>query len=354
MGRFVRRQIKKPGAAPGTLLHTGPRKVENVRIRFLDYDEASFQEREVDDIEAVWPFRDSPTVSWVNIDGLHAVQVVEAVGEHFSIHPLVLEDVVSAGQRAKLEEHEGYLYVVLPMLSWNVEAGVVEVEQLSLILGPTWVITFQERVGDVFEPVRERVRSANRRIRARGADYLAYALIDVIVDHYFAILEAIGEVTERLELEALEEPSPSTMEGLHRLKREMLVVRRAIWPLREMCNALVRTESPLVEDATRVFLRDVYDHAVQVIDTLESLRDVVGGSIDLYLSQVGHKQNEIMKVLTVMASIFIPLTFFAGIYGMNFETMPELGIPWAYPALLGVMGVLALGMVLYFRRRGWL
>ncbi|MDX1579911.1 MAG: magnesium/cobalt transporter CorA, partial [Gemmatimonadota bacterium] len=222
------------------------------------------------------------------------------------------------------------------------------------VFGSGWVLTFQERFGDVFEPVRERIRMANRRIRHRGSDYLAYALVDAVVDRYFGILESVGELTEELEIEVLEDPTPDTMERLHRLKRELLVVRRAVWPLREMTGTMTRSETPLIADDTRVFQRDVHDHAVQVIDTVESLRDVVGGTIDLYLSHVGHRQNEIMKVLTIMASIFIPLTFFAGIYGMNFEHMPELAVPWAYPALLGVMVVVAGAMVFYFRRRGWL
>ena len=308
----------------------------------------------MESVADVLHLRDAPRTSWINIDGLHEVGLVEAVGEHYGLHPLVLEDIVSVGQRPKLEEYDGYLFLILPMLSWDAEQAVVGEEQLSLVVGPGWVVTFQERVGDVFEPVRERIRVANRRIRSRGADYLAYALVDAVVDRYFGILEAVGELTEELELEVLEEPSRETMERLHRLKRELLVVRKAVWPLREMMSSLVRSETELVQDATRVFLRDVYDHAVQVIDTVESLRDVVGGTIDLYLSHVGHKQNEIMKVLTIMASIFIPLTFFAGIYGMNFENMPELSVPWAYPALLGFMAVIAGAMTYYFQRKGWL
>ncbi|MGD2067079.1 MAG: magnesium/cobalt transporter CorA [Gemmatimonadota bacterium] len=354
MGRFVRRQSKKPGSAPGTLIHTGVRKVEEIRIRLFDYDEEDVHESFLDDIRDVWDLRDTPTTTWVNVDGLHEVGVIEAVGQHYGIHPLILEDILSVGQRPKMEEHEGYLFLVLPMLAWSAEAAAVEEEQLSLILGRGWVFTFQERPGDVFEPVRERIRTANSRLRTRGADYLAYALIDAVVDRYFGILEKIGEVTEELELEVLEDPSQPTMERLHRLKREILVVRRAVWPLRDVSNSLMRAESELVDPQTRVFLRDVHDHTLQVIDTVESLRDVVGGTIDLYLSQVGHRQNEIMKVLTVMASIFIPLTFLAGIYGMNFEHMPELVLPWAYPTLLGVMVLVALLMLLYFRRKGWL
>lgn len=354
LGRFVRRHTKRPGTAPGTLIHTGPQKMETVRISFLDYDEQALNEREVPGVGEVLPFRDSPTVSWVNIDGLHDVGLVQQVGDHFGIHPLVLEDVLSMGQRPKVEEYDDFVYVVLPMLSWNPAGGHVEEEQLSLILGRHWVFTFQERVGDHFDPVRDRLRQAKGRIRTRGADYLAYALIDAVVDHYFQVLEGVGAATEELELEVLENPTRETMERLHHLKREMVVMRRAVWPLRDMANGLVRSDSPLIQQPTRVFLRDVYDHAIQIMDTVESLRDVVSGILDLYLSNLSNRTNEVMKVLTIMATIFIPLTFVVGVYGMNFEYMPELAVPWAYGAVWGVMIAIGLTMIVYFRRKGWL
>jgi magnesium transporter len=253
-----------------------------------------------------------------------------------------------------VEEYDRYVYVVLPMLSWNEERRHVVEEQLSLVLGPNYVLTFQERYGDIFAEVRERIRTDGSRLRQRGADYLAYALMDAAVDHYYQVLEAVGERTEALEERVLLDPDEETMKELHHLKRELLVVRRAIWPLREMLSSLQRSENGLMTERTRVFLRDVYDNAVQVLDSVESLRDVVSGLVDLYLSTVSFRTNEVMKVLTVMASIFIPLTFLAGIYGMNFQHMPELTHPWAYPALLGIMGVVALGMLWFFRRKGWL
>lgn len=354
MGRFVRRQVKRPGTAPGTLVHTGVQKMERVRIGFLDYDEASFNEREVERIEEVLAFRDSPTVSWVNVDGLHDVELVEKIGDHFDIHPLVLEDVLHVGQRPKLEEYDAFLYLVMYMLRWDEETQQVAEEQVSLILGSNWVLSFQERHGDVFEPIRERLRAAKGRVRQRGADYLAYALMDATVDSYYSVLEEVGEFTERLELEVLEDPRPATMARLHELKRELLLVRRSIWPVREMMNSMIRTESTLVEESTKVFLRDVHDHAVQLIDTVETLRDVVSGMIDIYLSALSNRTNEVMKVLTIMASIFIPLTFVAGVYGMNFEYMPELTWRWAYPAVLGVMLVTGIGLLVWFRRKGWL
>jgi magnesium transporter len=354
LGRFVRRQLKHPGSAPGTLVHTGPRRMDEVRITVLDYDENELRERVVADDGELWPLRDTATVTWINVDGLHDVELVRRVGERFGIHALALEDVLSLGQRPKAEEYDDHLFVVLSMLGWNAEGGHVVEEQVSLMLGPRWVLTFQERVGDHLDPVRERLRQAKGRIRARGADYLAYAIVDALVDHYFHVLEGIGAVTEELELEVLDCPTRQTMERLHHLKREMMVVRRAAWPLRDMTNGLARSDSALIQQPTRVFLRDVNDHAVQIIDTVESLRDVVSGMIDLYLSNISNRTNEVMKVLTIMASIFIPLTFLAGIYGMNFDIMPELHVVWAYPALLGLMLAVAGGMVLYFRRKGWL
>jgi magnesium transporter len=354
VGRFVRRQVKRSGSAPGTLVHTGEQKMEKIRVRFLDYDAEALQEREVTSLREVWPLRDSPTVSWINVDGLHDLDLVQEVGEHFGLHPLVLEDLVHVGQRPKEEEYEGYVYVVLPMLSWNRDQGSLDDEQLSLILGPNWVMTFQERVGDVFEPVRERLRSAKGRIRTRGVDYLAYALIDAVVDRYYEVLEGVGDATEVLELQVLDDPTTDSMARLHHLKRELVALRRSVWPVRDVINGLLRAETPLIQAETRVFFRDVYDHSVQVIESVEALRDVVSGAIDLYLSNVSNRTNEVMKVLTIMASIFIPLTFMAGIYGMNFEYMPELAVRWAYPALWAAMILVAGGLVVFFRRRGWL
>jgi magnesium transporter len=265
-----------------------------------------------------------------------------------------LEDLVHTGQRPKVEEYEEYFFVVLRMLTLDPRALTVKNEQIGIVFGDGYVLSFQERAGDVWQGVRDRIRGGSGRIRARGADYLAYALIDGIVDNYFNILESFAEEVEALEEEVLETPSQGTMHRIHNLRREMFMVRRAVWPLRELANALVRTESSLIEESTQVFLRDVYDHTIQVVDAAETLREVVSGLMDLYLSSVSNRMNEIMKVLTIMASIFIPLTFLAGIYGMNFETMPELGIPWAYPALLVVMGAMAIGLLVFFKKRGWL
>lgn len=355
MGRLVRRVIKKPGSPPGTLVHTGTKRVEEVRIHVIDFDGEGLQEREVprDQVESCFPLRDSETVSWINVVGLHETAVVEALGRHFGLHPLVLEDILSVGQRPKLEEYDGYLFVELNMLHMG-EGFLVEDEQLSLVVGPSWILTFQERPGDVLDVVRERLRGGRGRIRERGADYLAYALIDAVVDSYFGVLERVGDQAEQLEEEALDRPSSRTMHRIHEIRREIIVIRKSVWPVRDLLAGLLRHESPLVHEGTRIFLRDVYDHAIQAIDTVENLRDVAASLMDLHLSNLGNRTNEVMKVLTIMATIFIPLTFIVGVYGMNFEFMPELGVWWAYPAVWGVMIAVAMAMLVFFRRKGWL
>jgi magnesium transporter len=354
MGRLVRRQRKAPGAAPGTLVHTGERKIEEVRLRVLAYAEDRLEEVEVGTVEEVLAYRDAAPTVWINVDGLHDVSVVERLGDHFGLHPLAQEDIVHVGQRPKAEAYDDHLLLVLGMLAWDRDRVRVSEEQLSLVLGRGWVVTFQERVGDVFEPVRERIRTASRRIRTRGADYLAYALVDAVVDRYFGVVEGIGEVTEARELTVMEDPAPGVMESLHQLKRELLLVRRSVVPVREMVGTVLRSETELVGEETGLFLRDVQDHATQLSDATDTLRDLVSGLMDLHLATVAQRTNEVMKVLTIMASIFIPLTFMAGIYGMNFEWMPELQWRWGYPALLGAMVVVGAAMLAWFRRKGWL
>jgi magnesium transporter len=354
VGRVVRRVHKPAGSAPGTLLHAGEKKIEKVRIRYIDYDQEALREQTVDDIEACFGPVDDDTVTWVNIDGLHEPEVVASVGDRFQIHRLVMEDVLSPTQRPKVEDYGEYFFVVVRMLGFEKESETITSEQVSLIVGDRYVFSFQERFGDVFEPVRERLREGKGRLRSRGPDYLAYALIDAIVDSYFRILEEVGDHLEDMEESVLRDPSLPVMHRLHHLKREMLILRRAVWPLREVLGSLYRGEVRLVTEETRVFLRDVYDHAVNVIDTVETLREVNSSAIDLYMSHVGNRMNEVMKVLTIIATIFIPLSFFAGVYGMNFEYMPELAVRWAYPALLAWMLLIAGGMLLYFRKKGWL
>jgi magnesium transporter len=328
--------------------------MESVRLRLIDYDQDSIRELEPASIEDAAAHATEPPVTWVNVDGLHDVTVAEAVVERFGVHPLAMEDVLSPTQRPKAEDYQDHFLVIVKMLSFDAATDAIVAEQLSLIVGRHCLLSFQERPGDVFEPVRERLRQGRPRIRTRGPDYLAYALIDAVVDNYYRVLEQIGDRIEELERAAMEDASIDVMHRIHHLKGEVLVLRRAVWPLRETLGQMYRGELSGVSEETQLFLRDVYDHCVQVIDTAETLREVLSGAMDLYMSGVSNRMNEVMKLLTIIATIFIPLSFFAGLYGMNFDYMPELAVRWAYPALLGAMAMLAGGMLWYFRRRGWI
>jgi magnesium transporter len=294
------------------------------------------------------------SVRWVNIVGTHDVALVAAIGERYGIHPLVQEDIVSIGQRPRLDEAAEPLYIVIDMLRFDEKTGRIDIEQVSIVLGSNYVLTFQEFDGDVFGQIRDRLRGAQGRIRRRGADYLVYALIDSIIDHYFLVLDRLGEQFITLEEEVFDRASPRTRRELNLLRRELILLRRAVWPVRELVSQFERTESELVSRETRRFVRDTYDHAVQVIDVVESMRDMTGGLMDLYLSELSHRLNETMKFLTMIGTIFIPLTFIVGIYGMNFTVMPELEWPLGYPLVWLIMIMVAVGMVTYFRFKKWL
>ena len=346
---------RKSGLAPGTPVYVGERAGEPIRILLMNYTEADLTEKTLSTIEEGLGELRPASVTWINIDGVHDVGLVEKAGKRFGLHPLTLEDIVHPGQRPKFEEYDSYLFMVLRMLQYSAESASIASEQVSFILCQNVLITFQEAVGDVFEPVRQRIRAGKGRARKMGADYLAYALMDAMVDCYFAILETMGEKIESLEEQLLSAPDESTLSSIHYMKRELMGLRKSVWPLRELLGAMQRTESPLVSPGTRVFVRDVYDHAVQILDIIESYRDVVSGMLDIYLSSVSNRMNAAMKVLTIIATIFIPLSFITGIFGMNFEHMPELGWAWAYPwGFWGVIFAAVLVMVYVFKRNKWL
>ena len=354
----LRRSRSAPGSAPGTLTAPAERRVEEVLVRLIDYGPESFEETLVSSVEDLRVYRDQPdTVTWVDVVGLHDVELLQRLGEEFGLHPLALEDVVNTHQRPKLEDYGEHSFLILRLP----RAGQpLQTEQIGLFLGPGWVLTFQEVAEDPFEPVRERLRRGRPRIRGAGSDYLAYALMDALVDSFFPILEQYGERIEALEDRLLEEPERDSLAQVHEIKKDLLEVRRAAWPLREVINGFERQDITLVEEQTRIFLRDCYDHTVQLMDIVETYRDMSGALTDLYLSSVSNRMNEVMKVLTVIASIFIPLTFLAGIYGMNFNpeaspwNMPELDWRWGYPLFWGVILVLGGGLVWLFRRKDWL
>jgi magnesium transporter len=354
MRKFIKRSTKKAGAAPGTLVFVGERKAEEVIFTIMDYDVDTLQETEVASLDECLAYRDKKSVTWINISGLHDIEIIEKLGEKFNLHPLLMEDIVNTEQRPKLEDYDDYLFVIMKMLYAESENRAVQHEQVSLVLTPGVVISLQEKAGDVFDPVRQRIRKGKGRIRKSGTDYLAYALIDTVVDHYFKVFEEIGEKIEALQEEVLENPSPQILQAIQNLKREMIFIRKSIWPLREIISGMLRSESPLIKEDILPYLRDVYDHTIQVIDTAETFRDMLSGMLDIYLSSVSNKMNEVMKVLTIMATIFIPLTFIAGIYGMNFEFMPELKWHWSYPVLWIILITIFVAMVFWFKRKKWL
>lgn len=354
MHRFIKKSSKTIGLLPGTIVHIGEKKAGKIKISIMDYDEEHFLEKEAVTVEECFPFKDKPTVTWINIDGIHQEELIEKIGLHYNVHPLILEDIANTGQRPKLEDFSDYLFIVLKMLYYNEKKREIKIEQVCVIIGSNFVISFQESEGDVFNPVRERVRNGKSRIRKMGPDYLAYALIDAVVDNYFIILEKLGEEIEVLEEELVENPKVLTLHEIHKLKRELIFLRKSVWPLREVISALERSESSLMKKTTLIYLRDVYDHTIQVIDTVETFRDMASGMLDTYLSSMSNRMNEVMKVLTIIATIFIPLTFIAGIYGMNFKYMPELEWQWGYFVIWGVMAVISIGLLLFFKKKKWL
>jgi magnesium transporter len=354
INKRFKKDSQKAGLPPGTLVHIGERKLESVRITLIDYDEQNVREKQPDEIEQCFPFKTTPTVTWINIDGLHDIQLMEKIGKNFDFHPLILEDVLNTGQRPKFEDFENYIFIVLKMLTYDESEETIKSEQVSMILGKNFVISFQEIQGDVFENIRERIRNAKGRIRKMSCDYLLYVLLDAIVDNYFAILEKFGEKIESLEEQLVSDPDEKILQKIHSIKRELISLRKSVWPLRELVSGLQRSESPLISESTIIYFRDVYDHTIQVIDTVETFRDMVSGMLDIYLSSISNRMNAVMKVLTIIATIFIPLTFIAGVYGMNFKIIPELEWKWGYGAVWLVMLIVAACMLVYFRRKKWL
>jgi magnesium transporter len=353
-----------PGESPGALRPREEAANRRPDITLIEYDRAHLEERAITDREELLPHLDNQRVTWINIDGLGDIDVLRALGSRFNLHPLALEDVLDTGQRPKVEQYDGYLFIVAQMLYLN-DAKQMCGEQVSMFLGKHFLITLQEEADfDVFEPVRARIRAANGSIRKLGADYLAYALLDSIIDHYYPVLESVGASIDLIEDELVDVPLRSPVADLHLYKRTLTRIRRFIWPVRDLVNSMMHEETGLVSKGTKVYLRDCYDHTVQLMDLVESYRDVLSGLMELYLSSVGMRTNEIMKVLTVISSIFIPLTFIVGIYGMNFApeangkklpwNMPELYEPWGYAAVMLFMLGIAIFQIFYFKKRRWL
>ena len=351
MGRLFTKKTTKVGAKPGTLVIT--KESPKPRIRIIRYTtEESFDEV-VDSVEEIAGELEKPGVVWIDVQGMGDETIIREIGELFSIHMLALEAIVNVPQRPKTETFDSHQLYISRMVSLD-DRSQLDVEQVSILFGKNYVLTFQERAGDVLEPVRKRIRSKKTVMRKSGPDYLAYAIIDTIVDGYYPVLEQYGEYLEELEASVVANASAGMLDKINRVKRNLLLLRRGIWPQRDALNILIRDDCPFIIDETKVFLRDCHDHCTQVADVLETFRETAGALLSTYLSALGNKQNEVMRILTIMSSIFIPLTFLAGIYGMNFESMPELKIGIAYPILLFVMFCTVIAMLIYFKRLGWI
>ena len=352
--KILKKSSHKAGLPPGTLVHIGEKKVEKTRIRIIDYDDDHLIATDVESIDKCFSFKDKATVTWVNIDGLHDIDIIKKIGTHFDIHPLTLEDIVHTGQRPKVEDFERYVYFVLMMLYYDDESDDIIEEQFSIILGRNIVITFQERVGDVFKTIRERIHNGKLRTKKGKAEFLTYRLIDTVVDNYFLVLEKFEEKIETLEEELLHNPTKETLQSIYDLRRKLLSIRKSIWPLRDVMSDIAQEDISLIGKSVSIYFRDIYDHLSQLIETIEIFREIISGMLDTYLTTVSNRMNEVMKVLTIIATIFIPLTFIAGIYGMNFKYMPELEWKWGYTGVLILMGLIVCGMLIYFRRKKWL
>ena len=355
MSQSIKKRSNKTGLAPGTLVHLGRAKPGATKIDVVEYDDAHLEKRQLVTLEECLVRKPVPTVTWINVEGLAELEVLQHFGSCYGIHPLVLEDILATDQRPKAAFYGEYLYVVLKMIVLDEESGEIKSEQVSMVLGENYLISFQEGLeGDVFAQVRVRLDNEKAKLRVMGPDFLLHALLDVIVDHYFLVLEQLGDRIEDIEDELIQNPNSATVQRIYQLKRQMLFLHKAVWPLREVVSALQRRDSALIQDSTVIYFRDLYDHTVQVLDTLETLREMLSGMLDIYLSSVSNRLNEVMKVLTIIATIFMPLSFLVGLYGMNFKYMPELEWHYGYLVVLLLSASIAGGMLVYFRKRRWI
>lgn len=354
MSIFTQPKSMRDNLLPGSLVFTGEQKMEKPRLRMIDYTHSELKEIEVSKIEEGLPYiQREDSVTWVNIDGIHDVELFRKIQDQFEIHPLAIEDILNTGARPKFEAHEKYLLITLKAISFDNENGKVVLEQLSFILGPGYVLSFQESPGNFFDSVRDRLRNSRGRIRNRGADYLCYALVDAIVDSYYKLPEALSQSIENIEAKVLSDAGPEDLEAIYNLKRELVILDRAMWPVLELVNGMRKEESGLISEGLGPYLHDLSDHAQQLTGSVHAIREMTSNLQDLYLSTVSNSTNEVMKVLAIIATIFIPLTFIAGVFGMNFEFMPELKMKYAYYITLMIMVVVGVAMTYYFKRKKW-
>lgn len=351
--RTIRGAKKKLGLSPGTLVYLGSKEAKDTKLTIFDYDVNTCEEIQTTQVSETANLKTSPTVSWINIDGLREVDVIKNICENFAVHTLAQEDIVNTGHRPKMDDFDDQLFIVLKMVHFPEDSHNIRYEHISLVVGENYLLSFQEAEGDVFKPIRERIRGAKGRLRKLKSDYLAYSLIDTVVDNYFLALEKLEDQIEALDNEVLNNASHETLLKIHSLKLEVNVLRKAVWPLREVVYSLQKGDSKLIKDQTTIFLKDLYDHVMHVIDAIDNAKENLSGLTELYMSGMSNKMNEIMKVLTVMASIFIPLTFIAGIYGMNFEYMPELKWKYGYFGIWALMLSLSGGLIYFLKKKNW-
>jgi len=338
---------------PGSLVHVGDTPAGDVRIKAIRYSETEFEEIAEPDKSALLRLQEKQGTVWLQVDGVHQPEKIAAVGEIFSLHTLTQEDILNTGQRPKMEEFDNYLFLVGKILSFDETSATVQEKHFCLVLMEQKILSFNETGANIFAAVENRLQKTNSKIRKKASDYLAYALFDAMVDNYFLVLEKLGAQIEELEEEILTDPCRESLEWLHFLKRELTILRKSVWPLRDVINSLIRSDSDLIKKDTLKYFMDVYDHTMQIIETLEAFRDVTASLFDIYLSAISNRMNEVMKVLTVIATIFIPLTFIVGIYGMNFHYMPELAWKWGYFVTLALMAIMGIGMAIYFKKKDW-
>ena len=350
---------RKSGISPGSLIFTGEQKINQVKISLFNYSTTSFEEKEISDVNDLIKYKENTDVTWINVTGLHDTTLLENIGNIFEIHPLVLENILNVYHSPKIEDYEQLLFLVIKMIGFNNQTENMNIEQVSIVTGKNFIITFQEQEGDVFDPIRDRIRTGKGRIRKYREDYLAYRILDSIIDNYFVVLENFDERIEEIEDQIIKQPDDSSLEKIHNLRKELIKVRRAASPLRDIIFTIEKEKFHFIQKSTYLFLRDLNDHIKQIIDTIENYREIINGLLDLYLSNASHKMNQVVKLLTIISTIFIPLTFIVGIYGMNFSTgaskwnMPELQWAFGYPFVMGMMLVIAILLVIFFKKKQW-
>jgi len=353
MAASSKQRSSKSGMPAGSLVHIGEKKVDKVEIKLIDYGAQEFIEQDIENIEQCFEFKDDQTITWINIDGIHETDILGKLGNCFGFHPLILEDILNTEQRPKVEDFTDYIYIVLKMIDYNNKLNGITLEQVSIIVGKNYLISLQEKPLKIYESIRNRLKNDKSKIRTAGTDYLAYLLIDSIIDNYFDVLEKIGEKIEIVENKLVTNPTQKTLKTIYDLKRDMLFMRKSTWPLREVISKLERGEISLINDSTRIYIRDIYDHIIQVIDTIETFRDMLSGMIDIYLSSISNRLNEVMKILTIISTIFIPTTFIASIYRMNFKFIPEISWKWSYLVVWIIILSIIIYMIIYFKRKKW-